>query len=186
MVAGGRVGSHLDRPVGIWPLGPSSADAAGRALQVLGFVNGLHRQIHGLDVQWQPLPGHVQPAGVTPAFLTAWDGFYRAASTYIITALRHPLALGTASVLTRIESFGAQAMQWREAYMRAGGTPIGPELVPEMPADPIGDFMKQFKQLLWAMAGVGAVGAVGYALIKYRPWERIGRKARPATSGWSR
>jgi hypothetical protein len=178
--------------LGVWPFtGSTAADVAGRALEVLEFINTLHRQIHGLDAHYQPVPGYVPPAGVTPEFLAAWDGFYRISQNYLVVAIQHPLALTSSSVRTRIEAFGAQALEWREAYTRAGGTPVGPAIHPETPPEPMADFMTQLKQVLWAVAGVGAVGLVAYGIVKYRPWERfakthraVGRRLEFVGQGW--
>jgi hypothetical protein len=130
--------SSASERLGFWPFGPTSANVSGRALQVLDFINSLHRQI--------------MASAVSEEFKETWGGFYRVAANYLVVAVRHPIALSTEDVQGRIEGFARQALEWRTAFEGAGGQPVGPAIHPETPAE-----TKVPGWIKWLVAA-GAVG----------------------------
>jgi hypothetical protein len=156
------VSAWTKQELAIWPFGPTSANVVGRVLQVLDFINTLHRQI-------------MSSSSVTQGFKDAWGGFYRVAANYLVVAQQHPIAMSTEDVQARIEAFATQALEWRRAFESAGGTPEGPAITPETPPE-----SKAPWWLKWSAAGLGLLGAgyLGYLSYKSGIWQRISAKAR--------
>lgn len=156
------VSAWTKEELGIWPFGPTSANVVGRVLQVLDFINTLHRQI-------------MSSGAVTQEFKDAWGGFYRVAANYLVVAQQHPISLSTEDVQLRVEAFASQALAWRQAFESAGGRPEGPAITPETPPE-----SKTPWWLKWSAAGVGllGVGYLGYLGHKSGLWRRITARAR--------
>lgn len=154
------VSAWTKEELGIWPFGPTSANVVGRALQVLDFINTLHRQI--------------MSSAVSQEFKDAWGGFYRVAANYLVVAVRHPIAMSTEDVQARVESFASQSLEWRRAFESAGGNPVGPAITPETPPE-----SKAPWWLKWSAAGLGLVGAGYLGYLSYRSgiWNRFKKSA---------
>lgn len=146
----------------MWPFGPTPAYLVGRALNVLSYVNTLHQQILSSDVE--------------QAFKDAWGLFYRSAANYLVVVVQSPPWLATAGVEEQIESYAAQAIQWRVAFEQAGGHPVGPAVQPIEPTP-----SKTPGWLKWVVGG-GVVALVGYAVVRTGVWERIGSRLRSKKS----
>lgn len=158
------VSAWTKEELAIWPFGPTSANVSGRVLQVLDFVNSLHRQI-------------MSSSAVTQEFKETWGGFYRVAANYLVVAMQHPIAMSTEDVQQRVEAFASQALEWRQAFESAGGTPVGPSIHPEVPPE-----SKTPWWLKWGL-GAGIVGLAAYATIRTGAWTRIASKLRRKSSG---